>query len=69
MLERHLHQYITNHLNEHHLLVNKQWGFQFGKSTVAALLSVTHDWLQALETGQEVCATSKKHLTLFLTAH
>ena len=56
MLERHLHQYVTNHLNEHHPLSNKQWGFQSGKSTVTALLSVTHDWFQALESGQEVCS-------------
>ena len=62
MLERHLHQYITNHLNEHHHLSNKQWGFQSGKSTVVALLSVTHDWFQALESGQEVCSRSQKSI-------
>ena len=56
MQKRHLHQFITNHLNDHHPLSNKQWGFQSGKSTVAALLSVTHDWFQALEYGQEVCS-------------
>ena len=56
MLERHFHQYITNHLNECHPLSNKQWGFQSGKSTITALLSVTHDWFQALEAGQEVCS-------------
>ena len=56
MLERHFHQYITKHLNEHHPLSNKQWGFQSGKSTVTALLSVTHDWFQTLEAGQEVCS-------------
>ena len=27
-----------------------------GKSTVAALLSVTHDWFQAPQSGQEVCS-------------
>ena len=54
MLERHFHQYITKHLNEHHPLSNKQWGFQSRKSTVTALLSVTHDWFQTLEAGQEV---------------
>ena len=48
--------YITNHLNEYHPLSNKQWGFQSGKSTTTALLSVTHDWFQALEAGQEVCS-------------
>ena len=56
MLERHFHQYITKHLNEYHPLSNKQWGFQSGKSTTTALLSVTHDWFQALENGQEVCS-------------
>ena len=56
MLERHFHQYITNHLHECHPLSNKQWGFQSGKSTITALLSVTHDWFQALEAGQEVCS-------------
>ena len=56
ILERHFHQYITNHLNEYHPLSNKQWGFQSGKSTATALLSVTHDWFQALESGQEVCS-------------
>ena len=72
ILERHLHLYITNHLNEHHPLSNKQWGFQSGKSTVAALLSITHDWFQTLESGQEVCSIfliSKKRLILFLIAH
>ena len=43
MLERHFHQYIINHLNEYQPLSNKQWGFQSGKSTTTALLSVTHD--------------------------
>ena len=56
MLERQFHLYVTKHLNECHPLSNKQWGFQSGKSTVTALLSVTHDWFQALEAGQEVCS-------------
>ena len=56
MLEHHFHHYITNHLNEYHPLSNKQWGFQSGKSTTTGLLSVTHDWFQALEAGQEVCS-------------
>ena len=56
MFERHFHQYITNHLNEYHPLSNKQWGFQSGKSTTTALLSVTYDLFQALEAGQDVCS-------------
>ena len=58
MLERHFHQYITSHLNEYHPLSNKQWGFQSGKSTTTALLSVTYDWFQALEARQGVCSIS-----------
>ena len=30
----------------------QNWGFH---STVTALLSVTHEWLSALERGQEIC--------------
>ena len=56
LLERHIHQVITTHLNETRPLSNKQWGFQPGKSTVTALLSVTHDWLKALESRHNVCS-------------
>ena len=35
---------------------NSQWGFQPGKSTVAALLSTTQDWFQLLEKGKEAGA-------------
>ena len=56
LLERHIHQVITTHLNETRPLSNKQWGFQPGKSTVTALLAVTHDWLKALESRHNVCS-------------
>ena len=56
LLERHIHQAITTHLNEIRPLSNKQWGFQPGKSTVTALLAVTYDWLKALESRHNVCS-------------
>ena len=56
LLEQHIHQVITTHLNETRPLSNKQWGFQPGKSTVTALLAVTHDWLNALESRHNVCS-------------
>ena len=56
LLERHIHQVITTHLNETRPLSNKQWGFQPGKFTVTALLAVTHDWLKALESRHNVCS-------------
>ena len=34
----------------------QQWKFRSGRSTVLALLDVTHNWLQMLDTGKEVCA-------------
>ena len=39
MLECHFHYLIAKYLSEHHPLVNTQWGFQSGKSTVTALLA------------------------------
>ena len=34
----------------------RQWGLLPGRSTVSALLSVIHDWLQQLEMGNEICS-------------
>ena len=56
LLERHIHQVITIHLNENRPLSNMQLGFQSGKSTVTALLAVTHDWFKALESRHNVCS-------------
>ena len=56
LLERHFYHHITNVLNKFRPLCNIQWGFQDGKSTVTALLNVTHDWLKVLEDGKEVCS-------------
>ena len=56
VLERHIHTVLTEHLSQHHLLSEMQWGFQTKKSTTLALLSVTHDWFQSLDSGAEVCA-------------
>ena len=54
MLERHVHQYITTSLSVTNPLSNGQWGFQTGRSTITALLSVTHEWFKVLESGQEL---------------
>ena len=31
------------------------WGFMHHRSSTAALISVIHDWLCALDSGEEVC--------------
>ena len=56
LLEKHMCNLMHDHLSNSHLLSNSQWGFRPGRSTVTALLSVTHEWLSALERGKEVCA-------------
>ena len=42
---------ISDHLAEHLLLSNCQWGFQPKES---ALISITHDCLQQLEAGNVI---------------
>ena len=43
-----------DHLESEHTLSTNQWGFQAGKSTVAALLGTCHNWLETMEKGKEV---------------
>ena len=56
LLERHIHQLITDHLSDNYPLANTQWGFQPAKSTVTALLSTTYDWLEEMEAGRDICS-------------
>jgi len=56
VLERHIHMLITDHLTEHHMLSDNQWGFSAGKGTITALLTTTHEWFGMLENGLAMCA-------------
>ena len=56
LLENHICDLMYEHLPNCQVLSDSQWGFRPGRSTVAALLSVTQKWPSALERGQEVCA-------------
>ena len=56
MLEKHVYSIISQHLNLNHPISNSQWGFTAGHSTIAALLSTTHDWFKLLEEGKDICA-------------
>ena len=56
LLERHVHQLLFQHLCNYSPISHRQWGFLPGRSTSSALLSVTHDWLQQLEQGNEICS-------------
>ena len=65
LLERHLYKRILNHMESTMPLALQQslWGFRFGRSTVSALLDVTHKWLQSLDKGRKICAIYAKRLT------
>jgi len=56
VLERHVYSLISEHISIYRPLANCQWGFQKGKSTVSALLHVTHEWFQLLESTTDVGA-------------
>ena len=57
LLEKHMYNVIQEHLVDYNFeLSTRQWGFRSNRSTVSALLSVSHDWHATLEKGQEVCA-------------
>ena len=55
MLERHVSSLISEHLLEHNIISDEQWGFTSKKSTTTVLLTLTHEWLRHLEGGMEVC--------------
>ena len=56
VLERHFYLLISEHISDHSPLSTCQFGFQSGKSTISALLSVTQDWFRQLEKRQEIGA-------------
>ena len=44
------------HLKSANPLLESQWGFCSGKSTIQALLTATSDWLEMVESGIEAAA-------------
>ena len=56
LLEKHMYKLILKHIESSTPLALQQWGFRSGRSTVSALLDVTYNWLNTLDSGKEVCA-------------
>ena len=56
VLERHIKEIVHEYLAENSPISNHQWGFMHHRSSTSALISVIHDWLNALDNGHEVCA-------------
>ena len=47
---------IDEQLAEMYPISDHQWGFMHHRSSVSALITVIHDWFNALDSGLEVCA-------------
>ena len=56
LLEKHVSGLLQNYLNTCVPLSASQWGFTAGKSTTTALISFTHDIMEAVDIGHEVCS-------------
>ena len=54
LLERTVKKTIYDHLKEHDLLSDGQYGFRDKRSTILQLLHVLEDWTMALEDNQQV---------------
>ena len=53
-LERIVQSLLWEHLLTYAPILDKQWGFQKGKSTTTALLYATHDWFTLLDQQEDV---------------
>ena len=56
LLEKHVANLLTKHIQSHSPLSSHQWGFSRGKSTTGALLTAVDHWLRLLEEGVDICA-------------
>ena len=55
VLERHVKEFIKEHVAENAPISKHQWGFMHHRSSTSALISVIHDWIFSLDSGNEVC--------------
>ena len=55
ILEGQICKHIDNHMEEHDLHTNKQWGYRKNRSTETLLLLLTETWKHALDLGKVGC--------------
>jgi len=55
LLERHVHTVVSNFLAVNAPISPCQWGFMPHRAATSALCSITHNWSQALDGGNEIC--------------
>ena len=56
IIETVIHQQLKDHLNECDILCNEQSGFRAGHSTESSILTVLHDWFEAIEKKKKIVA-------------
>ena len=65
--EKHIYKIILQQLN--YPLSSHQWVFLPKRSTVTALLGISHNWFQSLNAGKEVCAVFLDLCKAFHSVH
>ena len=55
VLEHHVKELIEEYIADDAPISKHQWGFMHHRSSTSALISVYHDWLSSLDSGEEVC--------------
>ena len=56
LLEQHIHSLVSKHLADNSPISRFQWGFMPRRSAISALCSLSHEWSQELDNGNEVCS-------------
>ena len=56
LLEQHIHSLVSKHLADNSPISTFQWGFMPRRSAISALCSLSHEWSQELDSGNEVCS-------------
>ena len=54
IIEGQIWKYIDNHMEEHNLHTDRQWGYRKNRSTKTLLFLLTETWKQALYLGKVV---------------
>ena len=56
VLERYLHSVLFKLLSNTSPISKYQWGFMPHRSTTSALCTLTHNWFEELDAGNEICS-------------
>ena len=54
ILEGHVSKQIDEHIEQHNLSNDKQWGYKKGRSTELLLLKITEHWKTEIDNGKTI---------------